>query len=91
MALAKEIAGTPSGKQSALWKDTFHIGGNGWEHTQNMKQEEAPDKQGMQDVSYPGRFVHNLDDSYPKVWTFRTQSLDDSYPRVHLVVSYPKL
>ena len=36
---------------------------------------------GFQDVSYPGRFVPRLDDSYPEVWTFRTQSLDDSYPR----------
>ena len=27
------------------------------------------------------RFVPTLDDSYPGVWTFRTQSLDDSYPR----------
>ena len=38
------------------------------------------------DVLYPGRwyprrFVPRLDDSYPAVWTFRTQSLDDSYPR----------
>ena len=32
------------------------------------------------DVSYPRRFVPRLDDSYPAVWTFRTQSMDDSYP-----------
>ena len=27
------------------------------------------------------------DDSYPAVWTFRTQSLDDSYPRAGCFVS----
>ena len=25
-------------------------------------------------------YVPRLDDSYPEVWTFRTQNLDDSYP-----------
>ena len=38
------------------------------------------------DVSYPGRFVPRLDDSYPEIWTFRTQSLNDSYPRAGLFV-----
>ena len=30
------------------------------------------------DILYPRRFVPRLDDSYPAVWTFHTQSLDDS-------------
>ena len=33
-------------------------------------------------------YVPRLDDSYPEVWTFRTQNLDDSYPMILLYLWY---